>query len=132
MRRPLPPVGVTIGFIDCINCGDLDGLSDLMSDDHQLEVLDETPVVGCDANLEAWDGYFTSFPEYVIYPHRIVEADGVVAVLGHTTGSHLEMPDEEEAQLTLIWAAHVADGCVTRWRLLEDTIDNRRQFDFSD
>ena len=53
-------------------------------------------------------------------------------MLGHTTGSHLELPDNDEAKLTLIWVAHVDDGQVTRWRLLDDTIESRRLFGFSD
>jgi ketosteroid isomerase-like protein len=128
-----PPVAVTISFLDCINRGDLDGLVDLMSDDHSLEVITETPLTGRDDNEEAWYSYFNSFPNYVIYPRRICEeTPGVVAVLGHTTGSHLELPDEDEVKLTLIWVAHVVDGLVTRWRLVEDSIGARREFGFID
>ena len=128
-----PPVAVTISFIDCINRSDLDGLVALMSEGHSLEVITEPPLVGRDENEEAWDSYFSSFPNYVIYPRRICEHEpGVVAVLGHTTGSHLELPDDDEAKLTLIWVAHVEDGLVTRWRLLDDTIESRRLFGFSD
>jgi hypothetical protein len=36
-----------------------------------------------------WCGYASAFPAYVIYPHRISEPDGEVAVPGHATGSHL-------------------------------------------
>jgi ketosteroid isomerase-like protein len=127
-----PPVAVTISFIDSINRGDIDALGALMSADHRLEVMDEAPLVGRDENIDAWHDYAASFPDYVIYPRRIEAHDGVVAVLGHTTGSHLELPDDEEARLTLIWVAHVADGLVTRWRLVEDTIEARRQFGLSD
>jgi hypothetical protein len=33
-----------------------------------------------------------SYPAYALYPHRIAERAGVVAILGHTTGSHLGLP----------------------------------------
>ena len=85
-------------------------------------------LIGREANLAAWRGYVESYPAYVIYPHRIAERAGVVAVLGHTTGSHLGLPDEEESQLTLIWVAEVVDGALHSWRLIEDTPDNRQQF----
>jgi SnoaL-like protein len=114
-RRSLPAVAVAIGFIDCINRGDLDALGAVMSDDHRLEVLDEEAVVGRDANLQAWRGYFDSFPTYVLYPQRIAERGGTVAILGHTTGSHLGLPDEEERELSLIWVADCVDGTVRRW-----------------
>ena len=60
-------------FIECINRGDVDGLSVLMTDGHTLQVLDEAPLVGRAANVEAWRGYTSAFPNYVIYPHQFAE-----------------------------------------------------------
>ena len=116
---------VADAFVDAINRRDLDGLAALLSDDHRLEVFDEPPLEGKPANIDAWRGYLDSYPSYVITSHQAAERDGVVAILGHTTGSHLGLPDEEEQALTLIWLAHVDDGRVTRWRLIEDTPANR-------
>ena len=126
--RQLPATAVALGFVDRINRGDLEGLVAMMSEDHRLEVFDEEPVVGRAANASAWRGYMTAFPLYVIYPRRI-NADGdVVAILGHTTGSHLGLPDSEERELLLIWLAYVRDGAVERWCLIGDTPSNRKQF----
>src|SRR5437773_8102527 len=110
-------VGVALGFVDSINRRDADSLTGLLSADHSLEVFDEQPLVGRDANAEALRGYFEAFPRYVIYPDQTAERNGRAAILGHTTGSHLGLPDEEERKVTLIWVADVAAGCVTRWKL---------------
>jgi hypothetical protein len=48
-----------------------------------------------------------------------------IAILGHTTGSHLGLPDAEESKLTLIWLCHCQSGKVTSWELIEDTSQNR-------
>ena len=128
MRAPLPPTAVAISFIDCVNRADLDGLGALMTVDHALEVFDEAPLIGRDANVEAWRGYFAAFPRYVIYPRRIAASGDVVAVQGHTTGSHLDLPDEDEVQLSAIWLVTVVDGAVRRWRLVEDTAAHRRAY----
>jgi ketosteroid isomerase-like protein len=117
----LPPVAAVVSFIDRINHGDVPGLADLMTDDHRLVVLDEPPVAGKAANIDAWEGYAASFPDYVIYPHEVVERDGRVAVAGHTTGSHLGLPDEQEARLTVIWLADVHDGRLASWHIAADT-----------
>jgi hypothetical protein len=106
---------------------DIDGLAALITDDHALQVFDEPPLAGRRANVEAWRGYFASFPEYVIYPHRLAERYGRVAILGHTTGSHLGLPDDEESSSTLLWLAVVVDGLVRSWSLVEDTADNRQE-----
>ena len=55
----------------------------------------------------------------------MAQAGDTVAILGHTTGSHLELPDEKESQMTLIWLCRCAGGKVTAWELIEDTPGNR-------
>jgi hypothetical protein len=64
----------------------------------------------------------------VIYPRRIAERNGTVAVLGHTTGSHLALPDAEEQRMTLIWLAEVVDAKLRSWTLVEDSAANRQRF----
>lgn len=124
MTKP-PPVALALSFIDCINRCDLATLSDLLSADHRLEVFDEVPLIGRQANTVAWSGYLEEFPGYVIYPRRIAERGASVAILGHTAGSHLGLSDEDERKLTLIWLADTRDGYVTRWKLIEDNTENR-------
>jgi ketosteroid isomerase-like protein len=119
---------VAISFIDCVNRTDLDGLAALMTADHALQVFEEAPLVGRDANVEAWRGYFDAFPEYVIHPRRIATDGDVVAVQGHTTGSHLGLADEEESRQSLIWLATVVDGAVRRWQLVADTAAHRDRY----
>jgi SnoaL-like domain len=126
MREPLPPVAVVIGFIDRVNRGDADALGQLMTEDHALRVFDEQPLVGRAENVEAWRGYCAAYPAYVIHPHVIADHDGTVAVLGHTTGSHLGLPEAEERQHTLIWVAEVIEGALRSWTLVEDDPPNRR------
>lgn len=128
MRDPLPATATVISFIDRINRADPDDLGLLMTADHRLHVFDEPPLIGRAANVEAWRGYFTSYSQYVIYPRRITSHDQSVAVLGHTTGSHLDLPEHEEAELTLIWLATAVDGMVTLWRLTEDNATHRSRY----
>jgi hypothetical protein len=122
------PVALVIRFIDCINRGDVDGLGSLMASAHELRVFDEPPVVGREENIEAWRGYATAFPDYVIYPRRIAERDGIVAVLGQTTGSHLGLPDTREAKQTLIWVSVVEEGKIWAWQLVTDDRGNRKRY----
>jgi hypothetical protein len=46
----------------------------------------------------------------VIYPRAITAARRLCAVLGHTTGSHLGLTDQEERTLSVIWLAEVRNG----------------------
>ena len=125
VRRQLPPVAAVIGFIDCINRGDVDGLGMLMTEDHELVVFDEEALRGQTPNIRAWAGYASAYPDYVIYPRAITEPrEDYVAVLGHTTGSPLGLTDQEERTLSVIWLAEVRNGgdrrsaCTVRHRWL--------------
>ena len=128
MRSPGNACILVEQFIACINRGDVDGLGRLMTEDHQLRVFDEPPLVGRAANLDAWRGYADQFPRYAISPHRMAQQANVVAVLGHTTGSHLGLPDDQESQLTLIWLAEVSQDALRSWTLVPDSPDNRARY----
>ena len=130
--RQLPPVAAVISFIDCINRGDIDALGSLMTDDHELAVFDEQVLRGKGPNIAAWQGYASAFPHYVIYPHAIAGlSESRVAVLGHTTGSHLGLGDQQERKLLLIWLAQVHNGQLRCWRLLKDTPARRLELGLS-
>jgi hypothetical protein len=129
---PRRPVAAVISFMDRINHGDVAGLSRLMTGDHELRVFDEPPLVGRDANVAGWHGYAGAYPDYCIHPHRIAELDGRVAVQGHTTGSHLGLPEAEERERTLIWIADVVEGELRSWTLVEDSPANRSRLGLDD
>jgi hypothetical protein len=116
-----------VSFIDSINRTDIESLAGLLHEQHRLEILDEEPVIGRDANIAAWKGYFEAFPDYVIYPRYLTSVEGRVAVLGTTTGSHLGLADEAELQLGVLWQADVADGLLTRWAVVEDNGRSRAE-----
>jgi hypothetical protein len=126
----MPPLAAVLSFIDGINRSDVARLATLMTDDHRLHVFDEPPLDGIGANIDAWTGYTSSFPEYVIYPRRLVARNDEVIVLGHTTGSHLDLPDEEESRLTVFWRAIVQDGRLSLWQLMPDTPERRTEWRF--
>jgi hypothetical protein len=132
VRTPLPAVAAVIGFIDAINRGDVDRLAALMSPDHRLQVLQEPAVTGREANRNAWKGYVSAFPDYVIYPDYLVDLGADVLVLGSTTGSHLGLPDQEERQLKVIWRATVHEGLLTQWQIDEDTPEQRALLKLTD
>ena len=115
-----------IEFIGGINRGDVDGLRAMMTDDHTLQVLDESPLVGREASTVAWRSYLDAFPRYIVHPHEVAADGGRVAVLGHTTGSHLRLPDDEERRIPVIWVADVEGGLLRRWRVLDDSPGRRR------
>jgi hypothetical protein len=132
VRTPLPPAAAVLSFIDAINHGDVARLAALMTTDHRLRVLDEEALVGRAANVNAWRAYATAFPDYVIYPQRIAARETDVIVLGHTTGSHLGLPDDEESGIPVIWRAEVDQGRLTLWQIIDDSPARRAELGLTD
>jgi hypothetical protein len=120
------PRAVALRFVERVNRADVAGLEALLTEDHTLQVFDEPPQRGRLAVAAGWRGYARAFPAYTIYPHRVAARGNQVAILGHTTGSHLGLPDEEESKLTLIWIVSVEGKRVSSWTLVEDTPAHRQ------
>jgi hypothetical protein len=53
-----------------------------------------------------------------------VKGDGVIIIVGKTTGSHI--PPEVEERETLLWTAEVCDGLVSEWRIYSDEEEVRK------
>ena len=124
-------VGAVIAFMDAISSADVDRMLELMTDDHVMRIVDEPPVNRSDALRSAWRGYFQAFPRYRVYIDRLAAEGNRVALLGHTTGSHLGLPDEEERHIPVIWTADVQDGRLASWNILDDSAQIRRELGLS-
>ena len=112
-------------FVECINRQDLDGLLDLMTEDHSLYVLGDHDVIGKENQREAWRGYFDLCPEYMIHVWEMHVRGQTAILVGSTTGSHLKLPRLDEFRDPLIWTAKVRDGKVGEWALHHLTDENR-------
>ena len=124
MRSPLPPVATAVSFIDAVNRADLDRLHDLMTPNHTLQVFDEDPLVGRRTSRRG-AGTSRAAPTTSSTRGRSSPCGPTVAVRGHTTGSHLGLPDDEEITLSLIWLVTAIDGAVRGFRLVEDSAGHR-------
>lgn len=119
---------VAFRFVERINRRDLEGLLDLMTDDHALTVFGGHDVAGKSAQRDAWRGYFDLCPEYTIHLHEVHVRGDTAILVGSTTGSHLRQPRLAEFRDPLIWTAKVRDGKVARWALHHLTDENRERF----
>jgi ketosteroid isomerase-like protein len=108
-------------FNDHINARDLPRLVALMTDDHTFVDSGGATVAGRDACRDAWQGFFTSFPDYrnVFATMTPDAADEVVTIVGR---SECSVPVLAGPAL---WRARVCDGLVAEWRVYEDTPSNR-------
>ena len=111
---------VTLRFIECINRGDSEGLKALQTENFSLIDMGGDAFVGRDG----WEGYFTDYPDYKIHVEKILFCGNDVAIIGKTTGSHVE--PKVEVLETVLWLADIKDGHVAKWQIYSD-IDEAKE-----
>jgi uncharacterized membrane protein YoaK (UPF0700 family)/ketosteroid isomerase-like protein len=109
-----PEEATVVAFNACINARDLDGLTHLMSDDHEFVDTAGHVVAGRAACTDAWRDFFGAFPDY---RNRFTDlrttAPGVVEIDGASECSVAELDGPAH------WRAVVVDGRVREWRVDE-------------
>lgn len=108
-------------FIARINAHDVDGLGELMSDDHTFIDAHGNEVCGKEKMIAGWRGYFEWFPDYYIEVTDVLEdSEPTVAMFGFAGGS-FKGKQSESWRLPAAWKAMVKDGRVTLWQVFADT-----------
>jgi ketosteroid isomerase-like protein len=113
------PKSVVVAFNDSINQHDLNGLAALMTADHTFVDTAGGIVAGKRECLDAWRGFFESFPDYRnVFTSFAVRGD-VVAIAGHSVCAEASLAGPA------LWRATTRDGQVAEWRVYPDTPDVR-------
>ena len=140
---PMNTQETILAFIDRINAHDVEGLAELMSDDHIFIDAHGNEVVGREEMTVGWRGYFEWFPDYYIEVNevfegrddlgsddlgsdeasRVVEArkNGESFALFGFAGASFKGKESECWRLPAAWKASVKDGRVTLWQVFADT-----------
>src|SRR5436189_6095758 len=75
-----------LAFIDRINAHDVDGLAQLMTDNHRFIDAHGNEVVGRETMTAGWRGYFNLFTVYSIEVNEILEKGETFAMIAFTGG----------------------------------------------
>ena len=117
------PAAIATRFNDRINAGDLDGLVELMTDDHRFVDTTGHVVSGRSACREAWRSFFAAFPSYRNEFETVEERAGTVLITGRSV-----CVDNADLDGPALWTAVVVGPAIAEWRVHDDTPDNRAGF----
>lgn len=107
-------VAVVCAFNEAINARHLAALAELMTDAHRFIDSAGATVNGKNACVEAWRGFFDSFPDYRNVFDGVEDmGDGVVLVRGRSECSFTPLDGPAE------WRAVIRDGRVDLWQVSE-------------
>ena len=119
------PKLVAVAFNDSINHHDLAGLAVLMTDDHTFVDTEGGVVAGKRDCLDAWRGFFESFPDYRnVFTSFAVRGD-LVTIVGHSVCADPRLAGPA------LWTATIRNSQVAEWRVHPDTPDIRANLDVS-
>jgi ketosteroid isomerase-like protein len=102
---------VALKFNEKINERNLEGLAELMTDDHTF--IDNSGEItrGKDVMKEGWRKFFESYPDYRNVFTSVTVQNEVVVMVGYSTCSYKRLDGPN------IWTAKVRGGRVSEWRV---------------
>jgi len=112
---------VALQFNDRISDRDIDGLGQLMTEDHTF--IDKSGKVSRDhvAMIKGWTEFFEVYPDYRNIFTRVEVQGNRVIMLGRSECFYKPLDGPA------IWTAIIRDGLVAEWRVCEDTAEIRRE-----
>lgn len=109
--NPSELVLTALRFNEKINQRDLEGLAELMTDDHTFIDNSGEITKGKDVMKEGWRGFFEEYPDYRNTFTCVTTQDNIVVMVGYSTCSY------EPLDGPSIWTAKVRDGRISEWRV---------------
>ncbi len=116
-------VDVINAFVDKINQRDVDGLCDLMSDDHIFIDAMDTRKQGKEKMREGWKGYYSMVPDYWIKVEKMYCDGESVAAVGRAGGTYSSggpLKLENRWDIPAAWYGIVRNDKVVEWRVFAD------------
>jgi ketosteroid isomerase-like protein len=117
---PATPKDIVMSFNDCITRRDIEGLADLMTEDHVFIDAANGSVSGKQSCIAAWASFFAAFPDYRNIFERVSLTDGKAVMVGYSVCS------DNRLSGPALWTAKVVAGLISEWRVYEDNTTNRK------
>jgi ketosteroid isomerase-like protein len=118
---------LAVGFNERINARDLTGLARLMATNHSFIDTAGNAVIGKAACIEAWRGFFDSYPGYRNIFEAVMSRGNRIIMVGHSL-----CPGFPALEGPALWTAIAAREELTEWRVYEDTPEERRRLGIDD
>jgi ketosteroid isomerase-like protein len=119
MAKKIDPKTIALQFNDCINNRDLEGLLNLMTDDHTFIDSENNHYSGKATCKTAWTSFFDSFPDYQNVFEIVTSKDATAIMQGSSVCSDKRLEGRG------IWTARVVEDKVMEWRIYPDTEQNK-------
>jgi hypothetical protein len=114
------PTDVAYSFVNAINSGDPDRLSELMSEDHTFVDADGSEYSGREEMRLGWHQYFSMVPDFRIHVKEDFAKSNTIVLLGFAEGTFVQdgaLKSENHWLVPAAWRVVVKDDRVLVWQL---------------
>ena len=115
----IDPKLTALRFNQCINDHNIDGISNLMSEDHIF--IDRHGDKYGDM-VNGWIEFFNNFPTYKNVFTRVESRKNIVILIGYAIWSRNSLEKDHA-----IWTATIENDLVSKWQIFDDTEENRKR-----
>lgn len=119
MAKRIDPKTIALQFNDCINNKELEGLLNLMTDDHTFIDSADNRFNGKPTCKIAWTSFFDAFPDYQNVFEIVTSKDATAIMQGYSVCSDKRLEGRG------IWAAKIVNDKIMEWRIYLDTEENK-------
>lgn len=119
----MQPVKVVKSFMSKIRTQDINGLADLMTENHTFTDGMGTTVSGREAMRSGWGEYFAMVPDYWVKAERYFvdgKSVGIFGTAGGTYSSDGTLKPENRWQVPAAWFAVVEGDKIAEWQVYAD------------
>ena len=111
---------VARAFVDAINSGSVENLSELMTPNHVFIDSDGSEISGHESMREGWANYLAMVPDYKVEVERTLVRDNMVVFLGIASGTFIQegsLKPENHWTVPAAWRAVVENEKIAVWQL---------------
>ena len=126
------PVEVAQAFVERINAHDVDGLSDLMTEDHSFIDGGGERHRGRESMRKGWNDYFILVPDFWIKIEKVLHKDNCVALFGKSGGTYApdgKLDPRNRWEVPAAWQVITQENKVFIWQVYVDSEQLRQIMD---
>ena len=123
------PLEVVMEFIKRINSGDVNSLSELMTEGHIFQDALGKRFIGRETMRKGWTAYFKKVADYQVHAEEFFQTDERFAIFGTASGKYFCTGDKRIGKfwdVPAAWRAVVSGGLVAEWGVYADNEPLRR------
>jgi len=115
--------GIVGKYVDAVNNHDIEAINELMSDDFLFIDSSGNRLEGKGNMLQAWEKYFTFFPDYSMLIEEVFTRNDTFILIGSAKGTYCPYGNFDPAdnwEVPAVWKVEFKNDQISLWQVYAD------------